>query len=180
LIVSRHDELAVKPATANESINSKPGSVVFDLQQASTSSDTPTYPLQDGLGSVRLTVDDSGTALGSREWDAWGNQRSSTGSGFAFGWAGEQYDASSDLTYLRARYYSPGTAQFLSRDTMQPNAGGTTGYNPYCYANANPATLSDGTPLDKENACSIITLKRHPWNRGMTWAVPNHSRGGYP
>ena len=102
-----------------------------------------TYPLQDGLGSVRLTVNDSGTALGAREWDAWGNLRTSTGSGYGFGWAGEQYDASSDLTYLRARYYSPGTAQFLSRDTVQPNAPGTTGYNPYSYANGNPVTFTD-------------------------------------
>ena len=67
----------------------------------------------------------------------------STGSGYAFGWAGEQYDDSSDLTYLRARYYSPGTAGFLSRDTIQPNGGGTTGYNPYAYANGNPVTFTD-------------------------------------
>ena len=28
-----------------------------------------------------------------------------------FGWTGQQYDTSSDLTYLRARYYSPGAAR---------------------------------------------------------------------
>ena len=105
--------------------------------------DEPTYPLQDGLGSVRLTVDDSGTILGTREWDAWGNIRTSTGTGYGFGWAGEQYDSSSDLTYLRSRYYSSGTAQFLSRDSIQPNSGGTTGYNPYSYANGNPVTYTD-------------------------------------
>jgi RHS repeat-associated protein len=92
---------------------------------------------------VRLSLDDTGTVFGTSEWDAWGTLRSSTGSGCGFGWAGEQFDASSDLTYLRARYYSSGTARFLSRDTVQPNAGGTTGYNPYAYANGNPVTFSD-------------------------------------
>jgi RHS repeat-associated protein len=108
-------------------------------------SDTPTYPLQDALGSVRLSLDDTGSVLGTREWDAWGTARSSTGSGYGFGWTGEQYDSTSDLTYLRARYYSPGTASFLSRDTVQPNAGGTTGYNPYAYANSNPTMYTDPT-----------------------------------
>jgi hypothetical protein len=44
-------------------------------------SDTPTYPLADALGSTRLTVNNTGTPIGTREWDAWGNQRSSTGTG---------------------------------------------------------------------------------------------------
>ena len=68
-------------------------------------------PLSDALGSTRLTVDDTGTPIGTQEWDAWGNQRSSTGTNYGFGWTGQQYDTSSDLTYLRARYYSPGAAR---------------------------------------------------------------------
>jgi RHS repeat-associated protein len=107
--------------------------------------------LVDSLGSTRLPVDGIGTPIGTREWDAWGNQRSATGTGYGFGWTGEQYDAGSDLVYLRSRYYSPGTGAFLSRDTTQPNAGGTTGYNAYAYANGNPTTFTDPSghsPLD--------------------------------
>lgn len=103
----------------------------------------PVYPLGDALGSTRLLVDDTGSAIGDTTWDAWGNEQSSTGQQYAFGWTGEQYDDSSDLTYLRARSYSPGTATFLSRDTVQPNAPGTGGYNPYSYANGNPTTFTD-------------------------------------
>ena len=137
-----YDRTGGLPQVVDDGTNSYLHDVTGDLASIDGTGE-PTYPLQDGLGSVRLTVDDTGTALGTREWDAWGNQRSSTGSGYAFGWAGEQYDASSDLTYLRARYYSPGTGQFLSRDMVQPNAGGTTGYNPYSYANGNPVTFID-------------------------------------
>jgi len=105
--------------------------------------DDATYPLADALGSTRLTLDDTGTPLGTTDWDAWGNERTSTGAGFEFGYTGQQYDGSSDLYFNRARYYSPGTAQFLSRDTIQPSSGGATGYNPYQYANSNPTTLTD-------------------------------------
>jgi len=41
----------------------------------------PTHPLQDGLGSVRLSVDDSGSVLGTREWEAWGALPTNTGAG---------------------------------------------------------------------------------------------------
>ena len=105
--------------------------------------DDATYPLADALGSTRLTLDDTGTPLGTTDWDAWGNERTSTGAGFEFGYTGQQYDGSSDLYFNRARYYSPGTAQFLSRDTIQPSSGGATGYNPYQYANSNPTTFTD-------------------------------------
>jgi len=74
-------------------------------------SGTPTYPLQDSLGSVRLAVDDTGSALGTREWDAWGMVRSSTGTVGLHGFTGERADPTTNLVYLRARYYSPGTAR---------------------------------------------------------------------
>lgn len=107
-----------------------------------TSSDA-TFPLSDALGSTRLTLDGTGTPLGSTDWDAWGNERYSDGTGYEFGYTGQQYDENADLYFNRARYFSPGTGQFLSRDTLQPNAGGATGYNAYQYANGNPTTFSD-------------------------------------
>ena len=103
-----------------------------------TTTDDPVYPLGDALGSTRLLVDETGAAIGDTTWDAWGNEQSSTGTRYEFGWTGEQYDDSSDLTYLRARFYSPGTATFLNRDTVQPNAPGTGGYNPPTSSHPNP------------------------------------------
>jgi len=49
------------------------------------------------------------------------------------------------LTYLRARDYSPGTGRFTSRDTLAPNGSGTLAYEPYGYADLNPATMVDPT-----------------------------------
>jgi len=76
------------------------------------------------IRNIAEQLADTGSVLGTSEWDAWGTQRSGTGSGYAFGWAGEQFDASSDLTYLRARFYSPG-------------------YNPYTHAISDSVTAID-------------------------------------
>ena len=42
--------------------------------------------------------------------------------------------------YLNARTLDPATGQFMAADTVQPNAGGTQGYNLYAYAANNPTT----------------------------------------
>lgn len=83
----------------------------------------------------------------------WGNVRSGTPG--QLGWTGELRDPTTNLVYLRARDYSPGTGRFTSRDSLIPNAPGTQGYNPYWYANDNPATLTD--PSGKAANCGICT-----------------------
>lgn len=40
--------------------------------------------------------------------------------------------------YLRARYLNASLGRFLSTDSVQPNAPGTQGYNPYAYVANNP------------------------------------------
>jgi RHS repeat-associated protein len=81
--------------------------------------------------------------VGTAEYDAFGNRRASSGAQGAIGWAGELRDATTGLTYLRARDYAPGVGRFLTRDTVQPSGPGTQGYNPYAYAGNNPTTLTD-------------------------------------
>jgi RHS repeat-associated protein len=77
-----------------------------------------------------------------------GRFNNSTGGGAApggtsgFGYAGEYTDAETGFTYLRARYYDPATAQFLTRDPLEAI---TT--DPYNYAANNPTTLTDPTGL---------------------------------
>ena len=96
---------------------------------STNNSDDATYPLADALLSTRVTLDDSGTPIGS------------TG---IHGYTGERKDPTSGLVYLRARDYSPGTTRFAQPDPVQPNAGGTHSYNPYWYANNNPGLLIGG------------------------------------
>jgi RHS repeat-associated protein len=104
-----------------------------------------TYPLPDALGSARASTDGSGSVIATADWDIWGNLRASSGAGEVFGWTGELRDPATNLVYLRARDYSPGTGRFASRDTASPNGPGRQGYNPYAWPQINPATFTDPT-----------------------------------
>ena len=66
--------------------------------------------------------------------------RASSGASSVFGFTGEQFDSETGFTFLRARYLDPRLGRFLSTDSVQPNAPGTQGYNPYAYVANNPTT----------------------------------------
>lgn len=88
------------------------------------------YPLADALGSIRGAVDSGGSLSASADYDVFGTVRAGTDTG-AFGFASEQTDAETGLSFLRARSYDPASGRFLPADTVQPNAPGTQGYNSY-------------------------------------------------
>jgi RHS repeat-associated protein len=102
-----------------------------------------TYLLGDILGSVRGLTNGSGTVTGSASYDVFGAIRSQTGTTSGYGFTGEQRDATTGFTYLRARYLSQVLGRFGSQDTVQPNAPGTQGWNLYAYVANNPTTLVD-------------------------------------
>ena len=98
--------------------------------------------LGDRLGSTTLLTDNTGTPVGAAAYTPYG-ARTVTGVTSALGHGGELHTPAG--TYLRARHYQPGIGQFLSADTVQPNAPGTQGWNPYAYANNNPTKWVDPT-----------------------------------
>ncbi len=104
---------------------------------------TPEYLLGDALGSRRGVTNLAGTLTGTADYDTFGAVRASAGVGSVFGYTGEQFDAETGYTYLRARYLNPALGRFTSADTVQPNAPGTQGYNLYAYVANNPMTWVD-------------------------------------
>ena len=102
----------------------------------------------DQLGSTRLITSSSGGSVDTYTYDAYGNLTASTGSlANPFQFAGQYVDSESGLYYLRARYYDPSSAQFLSRD---PAVAATR--QPYSYSGDNPLNLTDPSGLDWEFA----------------------------
>jgi YD repeat-containing protein len=60
----------------------------------------------DGLGSVVALTDDTGIAIQTYGYDAWGNRVETIGADVSpCGFAGERSDADAGLVYLRARSY---------------------------------------------------------------------------
>ena len=101
----------------------------------------------DALGSVVATTDAAGTVTAEGDYDLYGVPLSDVGADpvgavTRFGYAGEYTDPTGYI-YLRARYYDPATAQFLTVDPLVDTTG-----NPYGYTGGNPLQYVDPLGLD--------------------------------
>jgi RHS repeat-associated protein len=98
----------------------------------------------DQLGSTRIVTSPTGSVIAALRYDPYGNLTSTSGTAstpFLFG--GQYRDAASGLYYLRARFYDPRTAQFLTRDPVV-----AVTMSPYAYVMGNPLNHIDPTGLD--------------------------------
>jgi len=110
-----------------------------------TSSGTPTYYLQDQLGSTRLLTSSTGAVTGTYTYDLWGNITSHTGTATtSLLYAGQYQDPATGFYYLRNRYYDPVTAsqQFLTIDAAVSQTQA-----PYTYTSDNPLNATDPSGL---------------------------------
>jgi RHS repeat-associated protein len=125
-----------------------------------SSEETPTYLHSDQLGTTRLLTDAGGEVTGAFSYGPYGSLIGASGSETTpMGFAGQYTDSTSGLQYLRARFYDPSTAQFLTRDPLE----GLT-REPYAYASDDPLNLTDPSgelsidlPIDVPVPC-VITI----------------------
>lgn len=111
------------------------------LLEQVASGGTALFAHQDQLGSTRLLTDSRGKRVASYTYDAFGNLLAHAGTATALlQFAGQYLDAESGFYYLRARYYDPATAQFLTRDPLQPIT-----LQAYAYAAFDPLNAWDPT-----------------------------------
>ncbi len=114
----------------------------------------PTYLHHDQLGSTRVLTDAGGEATGTFSYGPYGAPVGSTGSATTpMGFAGEYSDSESGLQYLRARFYDPATAQFLTRDPLEALTR-----QPYAYALDDPVHLVDPSGETAAVACVIVEV----------------------
>jgi RHS repeat-associated protein len=119
---------------------------------------TPTFLHHDGAGSTRALTDGSGNVVATYSYTPFGTVAGKTGSAATpFLYDGQYTDADTGLQYLRARYYDPATAQFLSSDPLNAVLGpdplsGSVG-PPYAFVNDNPLNMTDPSGL-----CGISSL----------------------
>ncbi len=105
------------------------------------------YYLEDRLGSVVGLTGSNQNMTDTFRYDAWGNLLQQQGmTNPAYQWVGEQgyyLNPDAGLYLLGLRYYSPGTARFLTRDPL----GFSGGVNQYRYIENNPINFQDPSGL---------------------------------
>lgn len=126
------------------------------------------YFIHDGLGSVRLLVDEDGEIVASYDADEFGSPTLvdedgvSTDQRWVGGLGYKDETAQTGLYYLRQRYYDPDLGRFLSRDPI----GLLGGLNLYSYVYQNPTNYTDamglqGNPFETPNErCFHSTISR--------------------
>ncbi|MGQ0798496.1 MAG: RHS repeat-associated core domain-containing protein [Pseudomarimonas sp.] len=139
----------------------------------------------DNVGSVRFKTDALSTVVTATE-----DIRAPYGS-VLLGWnyhdgpayAGHVENASSGLTYMKARYYDPVAMRFLSPDPVDVSTANGGNFNRYWYANNNPYSNIDPDGRDcvsnnDKTTCTIrVTGTRIP--QSITFDTPPGIQGTY-
>jgi RHS repeat-associated protein len=100
----------------------------------------------DAGGSTRQLMNNAGVVTDTYAYDAFGNTVAQTGSTTnSYQYGAEQFDASLQMYYLRARYYRPLVGRFLNKDKFEGDDEEYLNLPPYTYANADPVNGSDPT-----------------------------------
>ncbi len=100
--------------------------------------------LTDALGSTRALADSTGSITDNYTYSPYGALLEHLGSSSnEFLFSGEQYGFEDELYYLRARYYSPNSTRFLSRDSYDGRISEPISQNHYAYGNSSPSMYVD-------------------------------------
>ncbi|WP_143091848.1 RHS repeat-associated core domain-containing protein [Lentzea albida] len=86
-----------------------------------------------------------GSVDGKRALDPFGKTVSSSGDVSPIGYQGDWTDADTGAVNMTARWYSPGTGQFQSRDPLEVNPSPSAAGNRYAYGNNDPVGHTDPT-----------------------------------
>ena len=115
--------------------------------------------LYDGHGTVRALANENGKITDTYTYDAFGNLISSTGStANSYRYCGEQFDSTTGLYYLRARYMNPSVGRFISMDTYQGSNADPISLHKYLYANSNPVTYTDPSGFYADNMAAAAGM----------------------
>ena len=128
---------------------------VAPFAQIEKSTGKLTYLHGDERESIVAATDSTGGLLWSRSYDEYGYQKNEvihkpSSVNTAFGYAGQYQDETTGLYNLRARWYDPQTASFLSKDPALLLTGES-----HAYASGDPLSFTDPLGLASESSTQI-------------------------
>ncbi len=129
------------------------------------------YYAQDGEGNVRGVINTAGAVVASYDYSPQGELVGSTGSVTnPYRYKGREWDAEAGLYFMRARYYDPKVARFVSEDPI----GVAGGMSLYAFGGGDPVNYSDPSGLAP---CSEATISAGGWHSvelepGDWWCLP--------
>jgi RHS repeat-associated protein len=102
-----------------------------------------TWYLADRLGSVRATLNGTGTLTASYNYDPFGQPETSPSTDYGF--TGEPQSMTTGIVHLRARWYNPGNAKFLNLDPFAGRNQDPMSLAEYIYGVDDPINTTDPT-----------------------------------
>jgi RHS repeat-associated protein len=134
--------------------------------------------LHNGHGDIVELRDDTGqTRLNRYQYDIWGKpvlKEESIENPFLY--SGELWDSTSNLQYLRARWYDPRMGRFISEDTYEGQISNPLSLNLYTYAHNNPLLYIDPTGNAVETVVDLLSLG---WSIYDLWRNPTLTNFGF-
>nr|WP_281279765.1 RHS repeat-associated core domain-containing protein [Paenibacillus humicus] len=118
---------------------------------ARLSGTTKHYYYYNGHGDVTELRNNTGALVNRYSYDMWGNPLTvSEQVANPFRYSGEYWDSTTELQYLRARWYDPSMGRFISEDTYEGQIDNPLSLNLYTYVINNPLKYVDPTGHEHE------------------------------
>jgi RHS repeat-associated protein len=115
---------------------------------------------QVGLGSVRQLAESDGVVSMSKVYQPFGEVMNNIGPGTtSYGFTGEWTD-STDLVYLRSRYYQPDMGRFISKDIWPGNPSQPGSLNKWVYVENDPVNGVDPLGLRRYEIWAAAFIKK--------------------
>ncbi|EFC82515.1 DNRLRE domain-containing protein [Parafrankia sp. EUN1f] len=126
----------------------------------------------DTHGDLVAAFTTAGALTDSRSYDPFGDPVVAGNPAVHVGFQGSWTDPDTDRVSAQARWYTPGTGTFASRDTASLPISGTAAANRYTYAAANPLTYNDPTGFFSTKAALYASIDRLAARRTNTPPAP--------
>nr|WP_269671026.1 RHS repeat-associated core domain-containing protein [Paenibacillus sp. 481] len=132
-------------------------------RQVASSNQMQSY-LTNGHGDVTEIRDSQGTVLNKYTYDIWGKPL--TASELVpniFRYSSEYWDSTTNLQYLRSRWYDPSIGRFTTEDTYEGSLGSTLSLNLYTYVHNNPLKYTDPSGFAPVGPGKGSVFDRNQW-----------------